>query len=216
MRIRVDDIALRLASLALALSLWFVVAAEKNAEAPVDAPVEFRNVPEKLEIVGTVPRSLEIWLRGSPGLVQRLKPGDVYVQVDLRGVGAGPRTAYIAASDVRLPHAMQVAAIRPASFSFVLEPSLQRTLPVKARLEGRPADGFRIAGVKCNPETIVVTGPKSRVAALESIATQPVGIEQAEISLVREVGLDLPDPLVRVVDPSPIRVTAQVGPVPKP
>lgn len=216
MRLRVDDIALRLASLALALSLWFAVAAEKNAEAPVDAPIEFRNVPEKLEVVGAVPRSLEIWLRGSPGLVQRLKPGDVYVRVDLRGVGAGPRTAYIAASDVRLPYAMQIAAIRPASFSFVLEPSLQRTLPVKARLEGRPADGFRIAGVRCNPETIVVTGPKSRVAALESIATQPVGIEQAEITLVREVGLDLPDPLVRVVDPSPIRVTAQVGPVPKP
>jgi len=215
MRLRVDDIALRLVSGALALSLWFAVAAEKNAQAPVDAPIEFRNVPDRLEVVGSVPRSLEVWLRGAPGLVPRLKPGEVYIQVDLRGAGPGPRTAYIAATDVRAPYALQVAAIRPASFSFVLEPSLQRTLPVKARLEGRPASGFRVAGVKCEPDTVIVTGPNSRVAALESIATQPVPVEQAQITLVREVGLELPDPLVRVVDPKPVRVTAQVGPVPK-
>ena len=216
MRIRVDDIALRLASLGLAVSLWFAVASEKNAQAPVDAPIEFRNVPERLEVVGEVPRTLEVWLRGAPGLVKRLQPGEVYVQVDLRGVGSGPRTAYVAAADVRVPYALQVAAIRPASFSFVLEPSLQRTLPVKARLEGRPADGFRVIGVRCEPETVVVTGPKSRVAALEAIVTQPVAIEEAQITLVREVGLDLPDPLVRVVEPRPVRVAAQIGPVPKP
>jgi len=215
MRLRVDDIALRLVSGALALSLWFAVAAEKNAQAPVDAPIEFRNVPERLEVVGSVPRTLEVWLRGGPGLVQRLKPGEVYIQVDLRGVPPGPRTAYIAATDVRVPYALQVAAIRPASFSFVLEPSLQRTLPVKARLEGRPANGFRVTAVKCEPEAVIVTGPKSRVAALESIVTQPVPVDQAQITLVREVGLELPDPLVRVVDPKPVRVTAQIGPAPK-
>jgi hypothetical protein len=43
-----------------------------------------------------------------------------------------------------------------------------------------------------------------------------VAIEQAQITLVREVGIELPDPLVRVVDPRPVRVTAQIGPVPKP
>jgi YbbR domain-containing protein len=216
MRIRVDDIAMRVASVGLALSLWFAVAARKNAQAPVDAPIEFRNVPERLEVVGAVPRTLEVWLRGAPGMVQRLKPGEVYVQIDLRGAAAGPRTAYVAAGDVRAPYALQVAAIRPASFPFVLEPSLQRTLPVKARLEGRPANGFRVIGVRCDPETVNVIGPKSRMAALESMATQPVVVEQAQITLVREVGIELPDPLVRVVDPRPVRVTAQIGPVAKP
>ena len=216
MRLKVDDIALRAISLVLALSLWFAVAAEKNAQTPVAAPIEFRNVPEKLEVVGNLPRSLEVWVKGSPGLLQSMKPGEVYVQIDLRGVGPGPRTAYVAPADVRVPHSVSVAAIRPASFSFVLEPSLQRTLPVKARIEGRPADGFRVADVRCEPETVLVAGPQSRLAKLEAVLTQPVPVEQAQIDLVRHVGLELPDPLVRVVDPRPIRVIAKIAAAPKP
>jgi diadenylate cyclase len=216
MRLKVDVLALRLISLALAVALWFAVAAEKNAQAPVDAAIEFRNVPDKLEVVGDVPRTLEVWLRGSQGLLQQIRPGDVYVQIDLRGVGPGPRTAYVAATDVRVPHAVRVSAIRPASFSFVLEPSLQRTLPVKARIEGRPAAGYRVAAVRCEPETVVVAGPKSHVASLEEVLTQPVMVDEAEVSLVRHVGLELPDVLVRVIEPRPIRVSAQIAPAAKP
>lgn len=216
MRLKVDDIAIRVVSVALALSLWFVVAAEKNAQAPVAAPIEFRNVPDKLEVVGDIPRSVEVWLKGSPGLLQRVRAGEVYIQIDLRGVGPGPRTAYVAPADVRVPHSVSVAAIRPASFSFVLEPSLQRTLPVKAQIAGRPAVGFRVAGVRCEPATIAVAGPKSRLASVEAVLTQPVTVAEAEIDLVRHVGLELPDPLVRIVDPRPIRVTAQIAPAAKP
>lgn len=216
MRLKIDDIALRVISLALAVALWFAVAAEKNAQAPVAAPIEFRNVPDQLEVVGNIPRTLEVWLQGSPGLLEHVRPGDVYVQIDLRGVGAGPRMAYVAPADVRVPHSIAVTAIRPASFPFVLEPSLQRTLPVQARIEGRPADGFRVADLRCDPETLLVAGPKSRVASLEAVLTQPVSVEQAEIDLVRQVGLELPDPLVRVVDPRPIRVSVKVAPAPKP
>jgi YbbR domain-containing protein len=173
-------------------------------------------VPDKLEVVGNVPRSLEVGLRGSQGLLQRVRPGEVYVQIDLRGVPPGPRTAYIAATDVRVPHAVSVSAIRPASFSFMLEPSLQRTLPIKAGIEGRPASGFRVANVRCEPDFVEVAGPKSRIASLEAVVTQPVSVEQAQIDLVRHVGLELPDPLVRIVHPGPIRVTAQIAPATKP
>jgi YbbR domain-containing protein len=216
MRLKVDTIALRLASVALALSLWFSVAAHRNAEAPIDAPLEFRNVPDKLELVGEIPRRVEVWLRGSPGLVQRVEPGDVYVQVDLKQATPGPRTIEIATTDVHVPYAVTVAAVRPATFSFLLEPSLQRKLPVKARLSGRPANGFRVSGVKCEPEEFVVVGPKSRLADLDQLETQPVEIDQAQITLVREVRVDLPDPLLRLVSPRAVRVVTTIAAVPKP
>ena len=216
MRLRVDEIALRLTSVGLGLALWFGVAARRNAEAPIEAPVEFRNVPPQLELVGEIPRRVEVWLRGSPGLVQRLKPGDVYVEVDLAGAVPGARTVELATTQVRVPYAVTVTSVRPGTFSFLLEPSLQRRLPVKARLEGRPASGFRVVGVRCEPDEVLVAGPKSRLADLDGIATEPVGVEQAEITFMREVALVLPDPLLRVIGPRPVRVTAQIGPAPKP
>jgi YbbR domain-containing protein len=210
MRLRVDDIALRLVSLLLALSLWFAVAAEKSAEAPVQAPIELRNVPDKLEVVGDLPRSIEVWVRGAPGLVQRVGRGEVYAQLDLQGAQAGVRTAHLTAKDIHVPYAVTVVAVRPSVFSFTLEPTLQRSVPVKARLEGQPAHGFRVAGSSAVPEQIVVAGPSSRVARLDGIETQPVSVEQARITVTRDVAVELPDPLVRLVDSAGVRVTAKV------
>jgi YbbR domain-containing protein len=215
MRVRVDDLALRLVSVLLALSLWFAVAAEKSAEAPFPAPIEFRNVPDKLEIVGELPRTVEVWLRGSPGIVQRVGAGDVYVQVDLQGSGRGPRTVYLGAKDIRVPYGVSVVAIRPASFSFTLETSLQRQLPVKARVEGQPASGFRVASVKSLPDHVVVAGPESRLAALDGVEVPPISVEQAQMTFAREVGVELPDPLVRLVDSPRVRVTVRMEPLPK-
>jgi len=212
MRLRMDNIALRLISLGLALALWFAVAAEKSAEAPIEAPVEFQNVPEKLQVVGDVPHRVEVWVRGSPGLVQRLRPGDVYARVDLADARPGPQTVFIGAKDLKVPYAVSVVSISPSSFSFALEPTLQKRLTVKARLEGHPANGFRVGAVKCEPEVVVVTGPESRLKPLDGLSTLPVMVEQAQMTLVREVGLDMPDALVRMVDPRLIRVTADVEP----
>jgi YbbR domain-containing protein len=216
MRLKVDDIALRVVSVLLALALWFAVASEKSAEAPVTAPVEYRNVADKLEIIGDVPRAVEVWVRGAPGLVQRLRAGEVYVQVDLQGASAGPRTVHLLVRDIHVPYAVTAVAVRPASFSLTLDSSVQRTLPVKARVEGEPAKGFRLAAVRSEPAQLVVAGPQSRLAKLEAVDTQPVSLDQVQMTFTREVGVELADPLLRLVDSPRVRVTAQVEKESKP
>jgi len=47
------DTALRLASLALAVGLWFVIAGKQTAERGVEVPVELRNVPATSSSPGT-------------------------------------------------------------------------------------------------------------------------------------------------------------------
>src|SRR5258708_1334514 len=116
MRINAHDVLLRLLSVLLALLLWFVVAGQKNAEISVAAPIEFRNVPAGLELVGPVPRTVEIWLRGSPGMIQRLRPSEVYVPLDLAGAAPGARVVHLASDEIRIPYGVRIAAIRPASF----------------------------------------------------------------------------------------------------
>jgi YbbR domain-containing protein len=210
MRVRVDDIALRVVSVLLALSLWFAVASEKSAEAPVTAPIEYRNVPDKLEVIGEVPRSVEVWVRGAPGLVERVRSGEVYVQVDLQGAAAGARTVHLLTRDIHVPYAVTAVAVRPASFSLTLDSSVQRTVPVKARMQGEPAKGFRVVALRSEPAQVVVAGPQSRLAKLDSVDTQPVAVDQVQMTFTRDVGVELGDPLLRLVDGSKVRVTAQV------
>jgi hypothetical protein len=210
MRVRLHEVALGAVSLALALLLWFAVAGQKSAEISLSAPLEFRNLPEGLELVGDAPRAIDVRLRGSPGLVHRLSPGDVYVPVDLSGAGAGTRVVHLASRDLRVPYGVRVAAIQPASLSLALERTVQRTLAVKPFLIGIPAPGFRVAGVAVEPSQLAAIGPETSLKALEDLQTEPVSIEQAQLTFMRDVELHPPDPPIRVVDPRTLRVTIRL------
>jgi YbbR domain-containing protein len=214
MRINLHDILLGLASLILALLLWFAVAGQKSAEVSVVAPIELRNMPVGLELVGTTPRALEIWLRGSPGLVQRLRPAEVYVPLDMTGAESGRRVVHLTVADVRVPYGVRIASIRPASLAFELERTMQKTIPVQPTVKGQPARGYRVASVTCEPAEVTIAGPESRVATLVGAPTEPLSVEATEMNLVREVSLQPPDAPLRLLNPQPVRVTVRVEPEP--
>jgi YbbR domain-containing protein len=206
------EVALWLVSLTLALGLWFAVAGQKSAEVSVVAPLEFRNMPEGLELTGSVPRSLDVWVRGSPGMVGRLLSGEVYVPVDLAGAVSGARVVHVASHDVRVPYGVRIAAIRPAAFILTLERTMQRTVPVRAKLTGTVAPGYRVSGITVDPAEMAVAGPESRVAALEAVTTEAISVERAQVPLSREVSVAPPEPPLRVIEPRPVRVTVHVEP----
>src|SRR5262245_23869704 len=210
MRINAHDLLLRLLSVALALLLWFAVAGQKNAEISVAAPIEFRNMPAGLELVGTVPRAVEIWLRGSPGMIQRLRPGEVYVPLDLSGAEPGSRVVHLSSVEIRVPYGVRIAAIRPASFVLDMERSVKRNVAVKAALAGQPARGYRVAAVISQPPEITIAGPESRLATLDGAATEPISVDRAQMTFVRDVSLLPPDVPLWIVDPKPIHVTVRI------
>lgn len=210
MRINAHDVLLRLLSVALALLLWFAVAGQKNAEICVAAPIEFRNMPAALEFVGVVPRTVEIWLRGSPGMIQRLRPSEVFVPLDLAGAVAGSRVVHLVNEDIRVPYGVRVAAVRPASFTLELEHSMRKTVPVKPTLVGTVADGYRVVSVTAQPAEVTIAGPESRVRALDGAPTQPVSVDRAQMTVGLDVSLLPPEVPLWIVDPRSIKVTVRV------
>ncbi len=84
------DVPLRLASLALAAGLWFVIAGRQTAERGLSVPVELRNVPRELELTGDAVNTVDVRVRASPGLIDSLDPRKVLGD-DRPGRGAGGR-----------------------------------------------------------------------------------------------------------------------------
>jgi YbbR domain-containing protein len=70
-----------------------------------------------------------------------------------------------------------------------LEPVARRTLPVNARLSGKPAEGYRFDKTSVVPETVAVEGPAEDVRRLTAIETVPVDIEQSRAGIKRRVRL---------------------------
>lgn len=205
-----SNLALRGASLLLAILLWFAIAAEKTSEMGISVPVELQNVPKDLELTGDLVNTVEVRLRASPGMIQRLAPSEVAARVDVRGVGEGERIVHLTSDTIRVPFGISVVKINPAIITLNFELRLQKLVPVRPRLLGRPAKGYEVAEIGCEPAELRITGPKSRVQEVESVFTEPVSVEGAANSVSESVSVGVEDPVLRILDQPRVRVTARI------
>ena len=194
----------------VAVLLWFVIAGEKTSEMGLQAPVELQNFPLELELTGDPVNSVEVRLRASPGVIHRLNPGDVSAIVDLHGMAEGEHIMHLTAEAIRVPFGVKVVKISPAILTLNLEHTQQKTVPIHPRLLGRPAAGYEVAEVESDPKEVRISGPRSRVADLESAYTEAVSLEGAGGTVVSQVNIGLGDPLLRIQGSPKTRVTARI------
>lgn len=204
-----DNLPLKAVSLTLAVLLWFVIG-EKTSERGLSVPVELQNVPRDLELVGEPTNVVDVRVRASPSVIQRLTPGDVSARIDLSGVRDGEHIVHLTADDVRVPFGVRVVKITPSIITMDFERTLLKTVPIRPRLLGRPSAGYEVAEVTAEPAEVRVSGPKSRVQEMESAYTEPVSVEGASSTVVEIVNLGLDDPVLRIQGSPRVRVTARI------
>jgi YbbR domain-containing protein len=169
-------------------------------------PIEFRNVPDKLEIDSASFTEAQIRVRGPERLVNRLRSTDVSAHVDLSRVVPGTRTFELT-SNVNVPNGLDVVQVDPTQFQLSFDYRMTRRVDVRPRVIGSFAPGMRVAQALADPPSVMISGPRSRVEKVEAATTDPVDatgtMERA--SFVSHAYV--PEPLVYVVQPAPVRVT---------
>jgi YbbR domain-containing protein len=207
-------IGLKLVAFALATLLWLIVAGDHLVERSMRVPLEFRNIPPALEIVGDPPTAVDVRLRGSSALLGRLEPRDIVAVLDLGTARPGSRMFHLRTDEVRTPYGVEVAQVVPGTLALDLENSGTRTVPIVPALDGEPAPGFVIGRVTSDPPTVEVTGPESRLKQLTGATTEPVALtgSRARVSDVVTVGIT--DSAVRLVRAQDATITVEVLPAP--
>src|SRR5229473_2148180 len=158
-----ENLPLKAASLTLAVLLWFVIAGEKSSERGISVPLELQNFPKDLELTGDPVNSVEVRLRASPGIIHALRLGEISAQINLAGAVEGERIIPLTPEAIRLPFGVRVVKITPASITLNLERTIEKVVPIRPRLLGRPAPGYEVGDVSSDPPEIHIAGPKSRV-----------------------------------------------------
>jgi len=82
---------LKLLSFGLAVLLWMVVSGEETVERGLRVPLELQQMPAGIELLGDVPTTVDVRVRGGSGTLSRVGPGDVVAVLDLRSARAGRR-----------------------------------------------------------------------------------------------------------------------------
>ncbi len=206
-RIFLENFGLKLISLLLAVGLWFVVARDPIAAVEMRVPIELHNLAENLEVDSRSLTEAQVRIRGPERLIHRLQPGDVWVRVDVTSARPGERTFDLTARHVHVPQDLEVVQIIPSQFQLSFDTRATRTVEVHPRVSGSFASGVRLAQVIADPASVVITGPRRRVDAVESATTDPVDVSGTITPQDFVTQAYVPDPLIQVVHPKPIRVT---------
>ncbi|HEY6548302.1 MAG TPA: CdaR family protein [Vicinamibacteria bacterium] len=210
MRALFDNLGLKAISLVLAALTWFVIAGEKTSERGLSVPVELQNFPKDLELTGGVVTNVEVRLRASPGIIHGLGPRDLSAVINLQGASEGERIVHLSPDTIRLPFGVKVVKVTPSILTLNFERTLEKAVPVRPRLQGRPAPGYEVAEIASDPAQVRITGPRSRVQDVESAYTEPVSLEGARDTVVDTVNLGLEDPVLRLTGSARVKVTARI------
>lgn len=82
---------------------------------------------------------------------------------------------------------LEVLEITPTEIHLRLAPTVVRKVPVRVRLEGEPAPGFRLGRVTVTPPDALVSGPMEHIQRLETIETTPISVANASAPLKIEI-----------------------------
>jgi diadenylate cyclase len=206
-RIFVHNIGLQIISLLLAIGLWLVVARDPIAEVEMHVPIEFHNLPDNLEIDSASFTEAQIRIRGPERVIHRLQAEDVRAEIDLAEVHPGEQTFDLTARHVHVPQELDVVQIIPGQFHLSFDNRETRMVEVRPRVTGNFASGMHVAQVVADPNTVMISGPRRRVEAVEAATTDPVDVSGAMTRATFVTQAYVPDPLIQVVHHVPIRVT---------
>jgi len=205
-------------ALLVAFFLWYAVAGQRReriSERQVTVPLTLVNIPPDLVITNNVPETVSLRLRGA--LSRILADGDsMQVVLDLAGAEPGSRTFPVKPAQIKLPPDVTVVSIDPPEIELHLERLQVRQVPVTPVIEGEPAPGFEVTGVRTVPSSLAVRGPESLVTDLEEVETTPVRVDGATGPVEAAAQTRLAHPLLRSLSGVPVLVIVDIGPAPTP
>lgn len=202
---------LRLLALGIALALWFSISLEDRqelSERVVEASISY-DWPRNFVILDPQ-SSVRVRVRGSSKQVRELNPYLVNVQIELTTTEPGTHTINLNPEDVLVPGDLEVIAVEPNAIRVDLEREVSQRLPVIPQIVGEPPAGSVVEEAEVFPNLVLVSGPESLLAKIESLKTQPISLEGHAISFQEEVPVVSPDPLVQIVQPPRVLVNIPI------
>jgi YbbR domain-containing protein len=206
----VGNLGWKILSLAVACTIWALVATEPELNTVTQVQLEYRNVPDDLEISSNPASTVRLELRGPSGALSDFGSTGVArpsVILDMSSVQPGQSTFPIDGSVVKLPRGVRLVRAIPSEVRFDFERRATRTVPVTVRFEGQDANGYVVAHYSASPATAKIQGPSSHVRRVNAALTDPVDVADVVGTKQFRVNIFVDDDFVSFQSASTVTVT---------
>lgn len=200
--------ALGLAALLVLAALFALVLPRlQREEHTLVFPIEVTGVPEGYVIASQSATKAKIRVIGQPADLTRTDLLSLRVNLPENPEMDG---AYPIDPSLSPTLPLDILEITPTEVHLHLAPNVVRKVPVRVRLEGEPAPGFRLGRVTVTPSAALVSGPLRGVQRLEAIETTPISVANASAPLKVKIPADHTGPPPLTLTPELFTVLIQV------
>ena len=206
----VGNFGWKLLSLAIAFTIWALVATEPELNTVTPVQLEYRNIPDDLEISSEPVSTVRLELRGPSGALRDMGVNGVArpsIVLDMSGVQSGQRTFPIGDGAVKLARGVHLVRAVPSEVRFEFERSAIRNVPVSVRFTGQGENGYVVARYDVSPKMAQIVGPASHVSRIGAATTDPVDVSKAVGLSEFHVNAFVNDDFVRFRSSSVVTVT---------
>ena len=187
---------MKLVALVITIGLWFGVTGLSTPATKRLTVQLVPNVANNIEITSNPITEVEIVISGDERKLRPLTGTGLVAALDLTSVQPGDRVVSLTPENVsvELPLGVKLNEIQPSRIAVRLESVEELELPVKADIDGKPANGFEIYGEFVSPQRVRVRGPSSLMKTLDFVLTDKISIAgKAEDFTAKQVPLVAPD-----------------------
>ncbi|SFL99542.1 YbbR-like protein [Desulfomicrobium norvegicum] len=170
----------RVLAILLALACWYVVSGQEKVETWLEVPLEFVNLPPRMEITSGLVSKLQVRIRGTSNQVRSLNVGRLAYKLDLGKINVGTNVIPLVPESMTITSAVEVVEISPTRLELVADVVVSKTVPVKLDWTGLPGDDVQFRNATVFPDSVTVTGFASALESVNSISTALVQVPPDE------------------------------------
>lgn len=201
----------------IAMVLWGMAHGTSSIERGVDIPIVFDGVPEDLVLIEQSADAVNIRVLGSRAALRDVGPSRLHYRVDVSGAKPGEAVYEIDTGRIeeQLPRGARIVSRSPASLEVQFARRGRKSLRVRPDVVGEPPEGFTLAGVTVEPQSVWVTGARREVLRMRDVMTETIDVRGLTAPVDREARLVLGGH-VWTEQPKPVTVHIDIEPVPGP
>ncbi|NIM00241.1 MAG: hypothetical protein GTO33_04820, partial [Acidobacteria bacterium] len=172
-------------------------------------------VPESLALLEAPRPTVSVRLRGPESVMRRVNPVGMELAVELADLPPGDQKVQLAKTDLSgVPRGVEVDYIDPSSVNLQLDDRGKLEFPIEVTFLGQPPQGYAFYGARVAPDKLTLEGPRSQLALVRSLSTQPVRLDQRTEPFTATVSAVPGHVSLRVVETTPVKVSVDVDVAP--
>mgnify|MGYP001570309580 CR=1 FL=1 len=203
-----ENAGLKFVAFVLAVTLFLLVNTGEDREIGATIRVAY-TLPDDKVLVSPRLDGVRVTLRGSWRRIKHFVEAELEpIEVDLRGMESGE---YPLRPDmVRVPSGLTLTSISPSVIRVDFARVAVKTVPVTVATAGRPLHGFHVVEARANPAMVAVRGAAPAIAALSTVRTREIRIDDRSASFDTVGELVTPEPHVELLPADAVSVTIEI------